>query len=69
MVDQNEVSAACAIKFLADLIRAAENDSSKDPMHYLKNKLGEYEKAADTILANVTYSTLDEWVRIGSDRP
>jgi hypothetical protein len=55
------LAAACAIEFLADLLRAARNDSSKNPLRYLEDKLGKYEKIADTILAKATYQTLDEW--------
>jgi hypothetical protein len=61
MVDENEIAAACAVKFLADLVRAARNDSRKNPLRYLEDKLGKYEKIADTILANATYQTLDQW--------
>jgi hypothetical protein len=61
MVTEKELASACAIKFLADLLRAARNDSAKNPMRYLENILAKYEKIADTILANVTYRTLDEW--------
>ena len=61
MVTEREISAACAIKFLADLVRAARNDSSKNPLGYLEKILAKYERVADTILANVTYRTLDEW--------
>ena len=61
MVSEKEIASACAIKFLSDLVRAARNDSGKDPMRYIENILGKYEKIADTILANSTYQTLDEW--------
>jgi len=61
MVSEKELAAACAIKFLADLLRAARNDSGKNPMRYIENTLGKYEKIADTILANSTYQILDGW--------
>jgi hypothetical protein len=61
MVTERELTAACAIKFVSDLVRAARNDSGKNPLRYLENILTKYEKIADTILANVTYRTLDEW--------
>jgi hypothetical protein len=61
MVSEKEIAAACAVKFLADLVRAARNDSVKKPLRYLENALGKYEKIADTILANATYQTLDQW--------
>jgi hypothetical protein len=57
MVSEKEIASACAIKFLADLLRAARNDSTKNPLRYLETKLGKYEKIADTILANSTYQT------------
>jgi hypothetical protein len=61
MVTEREIAAACAVKFLSDLVRGARNDSGKNPLLYLEKILGKYEKIADTILANVTYRTLDEW--------
>jgi len=61
MVSEKEIAAACAVKFLSDLVRAARNDSRKNPLRYLEDKLGKYERIADTILANSTYQTLDEW--------